>query len=152
MANRRVTNARRAAESRRDGARQAARTARTYRLSESRRAALRIIALALIIILLIIIAASSFRQASIASQGGGSGSFWSHLGPGKGYPYDLDSSTVDAVGVLDGALDLRYQSVDVVAGGVGGGDGLFGRVDGALGGIADSVYLSDDVLVVVCFP
>ena len=104
MANRRVTNARRAAESRRDGARQAARTARTYRLSESRRAALRIIALALIIILLIIIAASSFRQASIASQGGGSGSFWSHLGPGKGYPYDLDSSTVDAVGVLDGNL------------------------------------------------
>lgn len=88
----------------RPNARQVAGTVKSYKMAEKRRTRLRVIAIILILVLLIIIAMSSFHIASVSSLRDGSKSFWSRLGPGDGYPYQLNSSNVDGIGVLNGDI------------------------------------------------
>lgn len=89
---------------RRPNARQVAGTVKSYKMAEKRQTRLRIIALIILIIFLIILALSSFHIASMSSIRDGSKSFWSRLGPGDGYPYQLNSSNVDGIGVLNGDI------------------------------------------------
>lgn len=94
----------RRSSSSRPTARQVAGTVKSYKMAEKRQTRLRVIAIIVLLILLIIIAMSSFRLASMSSLRDGSKSFWSRMGPGKGYPYQLNSSDVDSIGVLNGDI------------------------------------------------
>lgn len=90
--------------SRRPNPRQVAGTVKSYKMAEKRRTRLRVIAVILVLVLLIIIAMSNFHIGSRSSLSDGSKSFWSRLGPGDGYPYQLNSSNVDGIGVLHGDI------------------------------------------------
>lgn len=74
------------------------------RLSSRSAKILRIVALVLLVVMLLLLALTSFNITSLASMKDGAKSFFGKIVPGKGYPYQINSSAVEKVDVLNGDI------------------------------------------------
>lgn len=73
----------------------------------------RIVALALVVLMLLIIALARFGGLSTSSLRDSWNNFFSSVGRGGGYPYQLNSSSVKKVDVLNGDIYILYDNKTV---------------------------------------
>ena len=78
-------------------------------LSDRTNRILRITAVVLLVVMLLIIALSSFRGTTLSSARDSWNNFTSSVGRGQGFPYQLNSSSVEKVDVLNGDVYILYE-------------------------------------------
>ncbi|MBO7690300.1 MAG: hypothetical protein J6T14_05645 [Clostridia bacterium] len=79
-------------------------------VSERTRRALRVAAVVLLILMLLILAVSRFRGTPLSGARDGWNNFFSSVGTGEGYPYKVNSSSVEKVDVLNGDIYILYKN------------------------------------------
>ncbi|MBP5460121.1 MAG: hypothetical protein J6Y62_08185, partial [Clostridia bacterium] len=73
-------------------------------ISDRTRRILQVAAIVLIVLMLLLLAISRFRGTPLSGARDGWNNFFSSVGPGEGYPYKVNSSSVEKVDVLNGDL------------------------------------------------
>ncbi len=74
------------------------------KVGQRRQTVLRVIAILLVVIVLLLIALNSFQVTTVSGMKDSVKSFFKGIGPGPGYPYSVNSSNVENIGVLNGDI------------------------------------------------
>lgn len=74
------------------------------KMTPNKKKVMRIVAYVLLAVMLLLIALSSLNIASLASMRDGLNNMWKSMKPGGGYPYQINSSAVQSISVLNGDI------------------------------------------------
>lgn len=92
---------------------------RRFKISEKQRAALRAVSVIILILVLLFMATETLGIASVSDMNDSIKNFFLTLSPGEGYPYKINSSSVEGMTVLNGDIfvltDEKTLSLDTTA-------------------------------------